>query len=340
MAQITHQEVAAAFIALGNRLQQLSDQDMERLCAGAAARNSWFIESHVRAALAGVVHMLEPVALQNWLSAYDLPAGRRKTVGVVMAGNIPLAGFHDFLCVLLSGHRLAAKMSSQDNFLLPQLAEMLFEIAPELRQRVQWVEKLKDVDAIIATGSDNSARYFQYYFSKYPHLIRQNRVSAAVLDGSETTEELAGLAYDAMLYFGLGCRSIAKLLVPADYDFTPFLQQTEKLHATVNSHKYRNNYDYQKSILLVNRVAHLDSGVLLLTENQAFASPMSVVYYQTYSSREEAAQILAAQTNKLQCVATHDTRLFSRTVDFGQAQRPGVADYADGTDTMAFLLQV
>jgi hypothetical protein len=143
-----------------------------------------------------------------------------------------------------------------------------------------------------------------------------------------------------MLYFGLGCRSIAKLFVPEDYDFTPFLQQTEKLAAWVDSHKYRNNYDYQKSIFLVNRVPHLDSGYVLLTENEALASPMSVVYYQHYHNREEVIQLLAAQADKLQCVASHDSRIFSRTVNFGQAQLPGIADYADGTDTMAFLLQV
>jgi hypothetical protein len=337
---MSHQQVAEAFIALGQRLRQLPEDELERLCNGASARNSWFIASHVRQALNGIAHMLAPDALRQWLAAYDLPVAQPKTIGVIMAGNIPLAGFHDFLCVLLSGHRLAAKMSSQDNFLLPQLAEMLFETAPELRERVQWAEQLKAADAIIATGSDNSSRYFQYYFGKYPHIIRQNRVSAAVLDGSETTEELAGLAYDAMLYFGLGCRSIAKLFVPEDYDFTPFLQQTEKLADLVDNHKYRNNYDYQKSIFLVNRVPHLDSGLVLLNENEALASPMSVIYYQYYRSREEVVQLLAAQADKLQCVAAHDNRLFSRTVAFGQTQMPGIADYADGTDTMAFLLRV
>lgn len=337
---MSHQQVAEAFIALGQRLRQLPEDELERLCNGAAARNSWFIASHVRQALDGIAHMLAPDALRQWLAAYDLPVAQPKTIGVIMAGNIPLAGFHDFLCVLLSGHRLAAKMSSQDNFLLPQLAEMLFETVPELRERVQWTEQLKAADAIIATGSDNSSRYFQYYFGKYPHIIRQNRVSAAVLDGSETPEELAGLAYDAMLYFGLGCRSIAKLFVPEDYDFTPFLQQTEKLADLVDNHKYRNNYDYQKSIFLVNRVPHLDSGFVLLNENEALASPMSVIYYQYYRSREEVMQLLAAQADKLQCVAAHDNRLFSRTVAFGQTQMPGIADYADGTDTMAFLLRV
>ncbi len=337
---MSHQQVAEAFIALGQRLRQLPEDELERLCNGAAARNSWFIASYVRQALDGIAHMLAPDALYQWLAAYDLPVTQPKTIGVIMAGNIPLAGFHDFLCVLLSGHRLAAKMSSQDNFLLPQLSEMLFETMPELRERVQWTEQLKAADAIIATGSDNSSRYFQYYFGKYPHIIRQNRVSAAVLDGSETPEELAGLAHDAMLYFGLGCRSIAKLFVPADYDFTPFLQQTEKLADLVDNHKYRNNYDYQKSIFLVNRVPHLDSGFVLLNENEALVSPMSVIYYQYYRSREELMQLLAAQADKLQCVAAHDNRLFSRTVAFGQTQMPGIADYADGTDTMAFLLQV
>lgn len=337
---MSHQYVAEAFIALGQRLKQLPENELESLCGGAFARNSWFIASHVRKALEGIAHLLAPNALHQWLTAYDLPVIQPKTIGVIMAGNIPLAGFHDFLCVLLSGHRLAAKLSSQDNFLLPQLAEMLFEIAPELRERVQWADQLKTVDAMIATGSDNSSRYFQYYFGKYPHIIRQNRVSAAVLDGSETKEELAGLAYDAMLYFGLGCRSIAKLFVPEDYDFIPFLRQTEELVALVDSHKYRNNYDYHKSVFLVNRVPHLDSGFMLLTEDEAFASPMSVIYFQQYHSREELMQLLAAQADKLQCVASHDSHIFSRTVDFGQAQLPGIADYADGTDTMAFLLRV
>jgi len=337
---VSHQQVAAAFVAMGQHLQQLPEHELERLCEGACTRNSWFIAAHVRKALEGIAHMLRPEALQQWLVAYDLPVKQPKTIGVIMAGNIPLAGFHDFLCVLLSGHKLAAKMSSQDNFLLPQLADMLFEIVPELQEHVQWVEQLKAVDAIIATGSDNTSRYFKYYFSKYPHIIRSNRVSVAVLDGSETLEELAGLAHDTMLYFGLGCRSIAKIFVPEGYDFVPFLQQTEKLSALVDNHKYRNNYDYQKSIFLVNRVPHLDSGFLLLTENEGVVSPMSVVYYQYYRKREEIIQLLEAHADKLQCVASHDKCLFSRTVNFGQAQMPGIADYADGIDTMSFLLRV
>lgn len=335
-----HQQIAEAFIELGQRLRNLPEHEAERLCQEAFARNSWFIVPHVRQALAGIAHMLQPDALRQWIANYELPTKHPKTVGVVMAGNIPLAGFHDFLCVLLSGHRLAAKMSSQDNFLLPQIAEMLFDIAPELRTRVHWAEQLKGMDAVIATGSDNSARYFEYYFGKYPHIIRRNRVSAAVLDGTETDEQLTGLARDALLYFGLGCRSVAKLFVPQGYDFAPFLQKTERLAELTDSHKYRNNYDYQKSIFLVNRVPHLDSGVLLLTESQALASPVSVVYYQFYRNREEVRRQLSEQADKLQCVASNDKQIFVRTVDFGQTQLPGIADYADGTDTMAFLLQL
>ncbi|MCS7019014.1 MAG: acyl-CoA reductase [Cytophagales bacterium] len=335
-----HQQTAEAFIQLGQHLQQLSESQLEELCECAATRNSWFMPIHVKKAIAGIVHLLAPEALRKWLSAYQLPVAQPKTVGVIMAGNIPLAGFHDFLCVLLSGHRLAAKMSSQDNFLLPQIANMLFSIAPQLREQVQWVEQIKGVDAVIATGSDNSARYFQYYFGKYPHIIRQNRVSAAVLDGSETEEDLAGLAHDTLLYFGLGCRSVAKLLVPQGYDFKPFLYQTERLAALVDSHKYRNNYDYQKAIFLVNRVDHLDSGVLLLTENEAWVSPMSVVYYQYYTDKQQVKQLLAAQASKLQCVVAKDAHIFTRTVAFGQAQMPSVTDYADGIDTMSFLLNV
>ncbi|MCS6968895.1 MAG: acyl-CoA reductase [Cytophagales bacterium] len=331
---------AKAFLKLGQKLKEMPESQLKWLCAEASARNSWFIEPHVKAAVEGIIHMLEPNTFIEWINRYPQTVQQPKTVGVIMAGNIPLAGFHDFLCVLVSGHRIAAKLSSQDNFLLPQLAKMLFEIEPELAQRVEWAEQLKGVDAIIATGSNNTARYFEYYFGKYPHIIRRNRVSAAVLEGNETSQELADLAKDALLYFGMGCRSIAKLLVPEGYDLKAFLHQTEQLADLVDSHKYRNNYDYHKSIFLVNRRPHLDSGVLLLTEDEAFASPVSVVYYQTYRNLDQVAELLKVHADQLQCVAARNQHLFSRTVSFGQAQRPTVADYADGKDTMEFLLQL
>jgi hypothetical protein len=277
--------------------------------------------------------------LNEFAARYAEPAQSKK-IGVVMAGNVPAVGFHDALCVLLSGHTLLAKLSKDDFALMHFLLTTLIKLEPELKEYVQFVERLNEADAYIATGSDNTARYFHYYFSKKPHIIRKNRTSVAVLSGQETPAQLNRLGDDILRYFGLGCRNVSKLYVPKEYDFSGFfLNLEEKRNVYANHNKYFNNYEYNKSILLVNRTEHLDSGFLILTENQSLVSPLSVVYYETYSSAEQLKTEIESHSEKIQCIVG-EMPAIEHTVPFGTAQLPGLSDFADGVDTMAFLEKI
>lgn len=280
--------------------------------------------------------MLDETQLRTWLAAYNLENLQPRKVGVVMAGNIPLVGFHDLLTVLLSGNYLYAKLSSEDTFLPKWLVHQLVSIEPGFKDFVVFVDLLKDVDAVIATGSDNTARYFEYYFSKKPHIIRRNRSSLAVLTGFESPEELAKLGGDIFQYYGLGCRNVSKLFVPEGYHPEALFQALEPYKWVLDHHKYANNYDYNKSILLVNQTPHYDNGFLLLTENKQLASPISVIHLETYVSQEDLKQKLAALKNKIQCVVSA-LGWYQGSVPFGEAQCPTVDQYADNVDTMAFL---
>ena len=255
-----------------------------------------------------------------------------------MAGNIPAVGFQDALSVLVSGHILLAKPSSDDYVLIYAILNKLIDLEPAFEDYIRFVERLNDADAFIATGSDNTARYFHYYFAKKPHIIRKNRTSVAVLTGEETNEELRALGRDALQYFGLGCRNVSKLYVPEKYDFTRFyeaIQDMDKIY--LHHHKYFNNYDYNKSILLVNRVPHFDNGFLLLTESEVLVSAISVLHYETYRSLEEVKEKLAIASEKIQCVVGNSNSGLPEMVYFGETQKPGLLDYADSVDTMAFL---
>lgn len=334
---MTHAERLAAFIRLGQRLRTLSDDELSSLSARARNHNPWFDEANVRAAFRGVAALLEAELLTAWAAQYPPePQAEPRRVGVVMAGNIPLVGFHDMLCVLLSGHTLQAKLSSDDNILLRWVGQQLLDIEPRFAGQLQFVEMLREADAFVATGSDNTARYFEYYFSKKPNLIRRNRSSVGVLSGRETREELAQFGPDIFQYFGLGCRNVSRLLVPVGYDFIPFLDSLEPWKDVDHHNRYHNNYDYQKSLLLVNRVPHLDTGYLLLTESMQLVSPISVLHYSEYQSEEDLRQQLADVADKTQVVVSANG-WFPGSVPAGRAQQPGVAEYADGVDTMAFL---
>ena len=306
------------------------------LARRAQSKNGWFTPANVRFALRAWGEQLEEENLRQWLSAYQLPDAPAvpKNVGVVMAGNIPLVGFHDMLCVLLSGHTVHAKPSSSD--VLPQLvAQKLLELEPRFADQLHFSEMLKGMDAYIATGSDNTARYFEYYFREKAHIIRKNRSSCAVLSGNESEEELKALGRDMLQYWGLGCRSVSKLYVPEGYEFRSFFEALEDWSDVQHHHKWVNNYDYNKSIYLVNGEKHLDNGFLLLKESEALGSPVSVIYYQRYSSLQELEQQLEQHSGRIQCIVgpeelPADTR-------FGQAQRPSLWEYADGLDTLSFL---
>lgn len=326
----------AAFAALGQLIQNLSENEKQQLVRQAAGHNTWFTEENVKLALQGICRYLDEEKLKLWLAPYKLPQENPspKKVGVVMAGNIPMVGFNDFLSVLICGHHLYAKPGSQDPALIPYLARELCEIEPAFTSFIHFADRLKGMDAMIATGSDNSARYFEYYFSKIPHIIRKNRSSCSVLQGSESREELFELGKDISQYYGLGCRNVSKLFVPEGYDFTPLFESIEPYKSLHENHKFTNNYDYNKSIYLVNRVPHLDTGFLLFKEDEALVSPISVVYYETYANKEQLEQRLQEQQEKIQCVVG---RQELAEVGFGKAQEPELWNYADGVDTIAFL---
>jgi hypothetical protein len=245
-------------------------------------------------------------------------------------------GFHDFLSVLISGRKLKAKLSSQDSVLLAHLADRLIEIEPAFKGQIQWDERLHHIDALIATGSDNTARYFEYYFRNIPHIIRKNRSSCAVLKGSETIAGLHALGVDVFSYFGLGCRNVSKLYVPSGYDFIELLQTWEVSPKNIDHHKYANNYDYQKALLLVNKIPFFDNGCVLLREETALVSPVSVLYFEYYSDLHDLHQKIEVHREKIQCIVSEDG-WFKNSEVFGHAQFPDVRDYADQIDTLKFL---
>ena len=336
---MNHSERLAAFVALGQHLTSLSADELTALAARARNQNAWFDRTNVTAAVAGIAHLLAEAPLRHWAARYPADPTTVRQVGVVMAGNIPMVGFHDLLCVLLSGHVLLAKLSADDTVLMLWLMEELTRIEPRFTDSIKVLPRLNAADAFIATGSDNTARYFEFYFGQRPHLIRRNRTSVAVLTGQETGAELARLGPDIFQYYGLGCRNVSKLFVPEGYDFVPLLDALHEFETILHHHKYNNNYDYNKSILLVNAVPHYDTGFLLLTRSAALVSPISVVHYTEYASEIDLVDQLTDVAAQTQCVVSASGR-FAGSVPFGKAQSPGVDEYADRVDTMEFLAQL
>jgi hypothetical protein len=282
--------------------------------------------------------MLDPEVLKKWLSPYQLKAPAQvRTVGLVMAGNIPLVGFHDLLCVLASGHRVLAKTSSKDDRLIKKVAEIISDIDPELGGRIAFTElTLKGVDAVIATGSNNSARYFEYYFRNIPHIIRKNRNGVAVLSGEESEEDLYRLGEDIFTYFGMGCRNITKLFIPDFYDLKIMLGVLDRFSHLYQHHKYGNNVDYYRTLYLMNQDPLLDNGVLLLKEDGAIASPVGVVFYERYSQIGLVREQLDLHREEIQCIVSIREDL-PGAIGPGETQKPMPWDYADGVDTLEFL---
>ncbi|WP_439556571.1 acyl-CoA reductase [Dyadobacter sp.] len=334
LARIRREE---AFIQLGKFITDAENEEViQDWVESANSRNNWFTPENVRKSLHAIAtEFLDPEKLREWSAQYPEPNKYRK-VGVVMAGNIPAVGFQDALCVLISGHTLLVKPSSDDPVLISALLHHLIQKEPEFTSQIRFVERLNEADAYIATGSDNTARYFHYYFASKPNVIRRNRTSAAVLTGNETQEELQLLGRDVLQYFGLGCRNVSKLFVPAGYDFTKFYEAIEnRAHLYLQNHKYFNNYEYNKSIFLINRVPHLDNGFLMITENSALVSPISVLHFETYTDLDTVQSALNESAEKIQCVVGNAG--IPGNVPFGKSQEPGLSDYADAVDTMAFL---
>jgi hypothetical protein len=315
-------------------------QSMVSLIETSHINNPWFTENNVRYALGVLGRSLTAEALSSWLSCYGNPTGEPKTVAVVMAGNIPLVGFHDMLCIMISNHRMLAKLSARDNELYKLIAEILCFINNEFASRISLTEgRLEGFDAVIATGSNNTSRYFEYYFGKYPNIIRKNRSSAAVLNGSEDEEDLGGLADDVFRYFGLGCRSVSKIFVPPDYDFEPMLSAFNKYHFLINHNQWANNYEYQKAIHLIDKIPHLDTGFILLREDRTFSSPIAVLSYEIFENQGKALDFINDNKDKLQCVIG-DQSLSGSITPFGRSQEPRLNEYADNVDTLDFLLNI
>ncbi len=325
-----------AFSKLGEKLNQVQPFELQEIIENVKNQNPWFTEDNIKRSLKGITKFLNKSDLVKWTSGYNLGPKEAKNVGVVMAGNIPLVGFHDFLCILIAGHTAIIKLSSQDSILIKWATKTLISLEPEFAKHIIFQERLNSVDAMIATGSDNTARYFEYYFRNIPHIIRKNRSSCAIIMGEESAEELKTLGIDVFSYFGLGCRNVSKLYVPEGYNFIGMLDSWATYQDIIHHHKYCNNYDYQKSILLVNGIPFLDTGYVLVTENEALVSPISTLYYETYTDQIDLSEKVAKQKDKLQCLVSANG-WYPKSVPFGKAQSPDVWDYADYIDTLRFL---
>ena len=339
-----------AFVKLGNYLTDFcekcysgsgsTDAEFLTVITKAEQHNGWFTRNNILFALQQWGELLTKDNIQDWLSNYDLKQIEQpKTVGIVMAGNIPLVGFHDFLSVLLSGHKVLAKLSSNDKILLPFITDYLIKQEPSLKNAIAFVDgKMEDFDAVIATGSNNTSRYFEYYFGKKPNIIRKNRNSIAILTGNESKEELEALNEDIFRYYGLGCRNVSKIYVPKGYDFEPFFNAMYTQKEIINQHKYANNYDYNKAVYLMSDFKILDNGFLVLKEEDTLASPISVLFYSFYDTLDALYNEMAGMQDLIQCVVT--AQGLASEVKFGETQKPKLNDYADGVDTMEFLRQL
>ncbi len=303
--------------------------------------NRWFTPYMQWFSLKAWGDLLTKEGLEKWVQNYTFSNSSKK-VAVISAGNIPLVGWHDFLCVLISGHSLLGKTSSKDPYWSVVLTDILIEIDARYQDKIEWTKRLNQFDAVIATGSNNTGQYFEYYFGKKPHIFRKNMSSVAVLDGTESAEDLQALGRDIFTYYGLGCRNVSKIYVPKGYDFTRFLEASSIYSWVYNNNKYANNYDYNQAIYLMNQTPFLQNAFVLLKEDKGFQSPLSVVYYEYYTSTEELNQQLATAQHQIQCLVCN-TSLASQiqqdTYRLGEAQTPELNDYADRIDTLQFLSQ-
>lgn len=305
----------------------------------AEEHNGWFTQENIKFALKGWSNALTPKNLTTWLQPYNLDAVNPKRVAVIMAGNIPLVGFHDFLSVLISGHNVLVKQSSNDKHLLPFLAKYLEFVENDFKNKIEFTEeKLTDFDAVIATGSNNTARYFEYYFKNKPSIIRNNRNSVAVLNGEESKEDLKHLSEDIFRYYGLGCRNVSKLFVPKGYKFDAFFEAMYHWHPIIEKAKYANNYDYNKAVYLMSEFNILENGFFMIKEDKSYASPIATLFYECYDDTNQLKQKLNTDANQIQCIVSH--RFVSNEIAFGKTQKPKLWDYADNVDTIAFLTEI
>ncbi|MBT8393691.1 MAG: acyl-CoA reductase [Bacteroidia bacterium] len=349
------QKTAQSLVELGKFLSQFSPESIQKKdnilhndlffdgfkhqIKLAQENNGWFTKDSLLFALESWSNILSINNIRIWLDKYNFNIIKPKIIAVIMAGNIPLVGFHDFLSVLISGHHVLVKQSSNDKHLLAYLAKYLQHLEPSLKGKIKFTDdKLEKFDAVIATGSNNTARYFEYYFKNIPSIIRKNRNSVAVLTGNETNEQLEGLADDIFRYFGLGCRNVSKLYVPKGYNFDLFFEAMYPWHSIINENKYANNYDYNKAVYLMSQFDILDNGFLILKEDESFGSPIATLFYEFFTDKKDLERTLKKNEDKIQCIVSDN--FLKNEIEFGQTQNPNLWNYADSVDTVDFLLKI
>ena len=333
---MTLKERISLFSSLGELIKNSLDAKFEEKINQAIQLNPWFTKHHIKTSFDSISQMLEKENLVNWIGSYNLSETKTKDVLIITAGNIPIVGFHDLLCVLISGHKAILKISSKDNILMKYIIELLIAIDSRISDYIVIVDDIvkNKYDALIATGSDNSSKYFNYYFKDYKSIIRKNRRSVAILNGEETDEDLKRLAKDIFLYFGLGCRNVSKLYLPSGYDTDKLFNAFFDYKDVINHLKYSNNYDYNKTVYLMNSEKLLDNGFVLLKEDKSIQSPVATVFFEYYNNRSELNDFIEENKVLFQCIVSKDD------IEFGQTQFPKINDYSDQIDTIEFLLSI
>jgi hypothetical protein len=347
--QTTLQQRITAFVQLGKVFHALGNdlpwpgfdcglteeeyQSAQEVVLSQPSYNGWFTVENTRMSLRNWSESLQENTIQDWLNDYELSHVQPQTIAIICAGNIPMVGFHDILCVLITGHKALIKLSSDDARLIPLALYLIMKWEPAMKEQIQWAEgKLENFDRIIATGSDNTSRYFHAYFDKYPNIIRHSRTSVAVLDGSESEEELNLLGHDIFDYFGLGCRNVCKIYIPNGYDLNRVIAALLPFQYVSKHNKYANNYDYNKAVWLLNQEDLLENGFMLFKQDVSLVAPTASLFYEYYDEKETLLEMLKASSDKIQCIVGKGH------IPFGQAQCPTLRDYADNIDVMTFLL--
>lgn len=345
--ELDRRDIGSAFVRLGRILEgylcdkpDVSDmykKVLDEAVSQSIATNGWFTLESIRQSLGAISYMLREEAMRQWLEGFEgREMASRLRVGVVSAGNIPAVGFHDFLCVLISGNRYVGKLSRDDQFLMPAFAVILNELLPGLEEYIQFSnERLKEFDAVIATGSGNTSRYFEYYFGQYPSIIRKNRSSAIVITGGEERSDLEAFCCDIFDYYGLGCRNASMVLYPENYDLKNLMDVLSERGEVMNMSKYANNVEYRRAIMIMGQEPFYDTGNLLLRASEQLDSPVGVVHIKAYKTEEELFDWLERNRDAIQCVVgiAEDPRFIKP----GRGQYPELWDYADGVDVMDFL---
>jgi len=315
------------------------DTVLEKTLIESHSYNSWFTIDNLKLSLKNWSNSLQENIISDWLSKYNIKDKSSKKIAIIMAGNIPAVGFHDLLCSLLLNFDCIVKLSSEDKLLIPFIVKFLESRNEKLKNKVTFEsEKLKDFDGVIATGNNNSHRYFDYYFSKYPNLLRKTRHSIAVLDGKESDNDLSELSNDIFNYFGLGCRSVSKVFIPYGYDLDLLFNAFFRHKEVVNHNKYVNNFDYNKAVYLMSKEKFIENGFIILKEESKLGSPIGCLFYEFYNDKKEITKLINNNSDSIQCVVSNIN--FNTNIKFGQTQCPNISDYADNNDTIKFLLKI